>query len=387
MRAILIVAFCLSVVISKQTPPSLSAQELRVGAAFTEEQGKQHLEESAKSIQSCDDWKAKSKIIRDHIKQTLHLEQLPEPCELDPRITATHVFDGYSVDNIAIQTLPGFWLTGNLYRPNVPSQTMPGILSPHGHWPNGRMHEQKQSLCAALARAGAIVFAYDMVGFGESKSFDHKHPLVLQLQTYNSIRALDYLCSREDVDQTRLACTGASGGGTQTFVLAAIDDRLDVSAPICMVSSYFYGGCVCESGMPIHVGPDHETNNVEIAATFAPKPLLLVSNGGDWTKHTPDVEYPFIKRIYELCDAPDTVENAHFPDEEHDYGPSKQKAAILFLSKHLGLKPTLTDDGKPDLSSVTLQPESDLKVFSNDADRPANSVDNLDAVILMLNRR
>lgn len=89
-----------------------------------------------------------------------------------------------------------------------------------------------------------------------------------------------------------------------------------------MVSAHYYGGCVCESRMPIHKNGNFETNNVEIAASIAPKPLMLISDGGDWTSNVPDLEYPYIKSIYEMFGSGDQVENAHFADEVHDYGIS-----------------------------------------------------------------
>jgi len=383
MRHGLFIAFTLTACLLTAAVP-LSAQDLRIGAVFEEPEAKRFVASLAEKNQTQEQWVERSKVIRQHIKSTLGLDHQPTPCDLSPLVTATHKFDGYSVDNIAIQTLPGFWLTGNLYRPNEPGKSIPGILSPHGHWKDGRTREDQQKLSAALARAGAVVFSYDMVGFEESRPVDHKHPQVLKLQTYNSIRALDYLCSMPNVDQTRLGCTGASGGATQTFLLAAVDDRLDVSVPVCQVSAHYYGGCICESGLPIHVGPHHETNNVEIAASFAPKPQLIVSNGEDWTKNCPEVEFPFIKRIYELNKAGDQVEHAHFASEGHDYGPSKRTAAVLFLCKHLSLQPQLSENGDLDLSFVTIQPMEDLKVFPNDADRPANAVKSADEVFQSL---
>lgn len=356
--------------------------QLCQGNYQSEEAAIEQLAKFAASYSNLTEWKARAGHIRECILRGAELSPLPEKCALNPIIHSNRRHKGYTVENVAFESLPGVFVTGNLYRPRRGKGPFAGILCPHGHWGKpdnyGRFRPDMQKRCATLARMGAVVFAYDMVGYGDSKNsgFDHKRPKVLKLQLWNSIRAVDYLTSRKDVDPRRVGVTGASGGGTQSFLLTAVDDRIAVSVPTVMVSAHFFGGCDCESGMPIHKSETHETNNTDIAALAAPRPQLLISDGQDWTKNTPDVEFPYIRNVYRLYGAQDKVEYVHLPDEGHDYGLSKRLGAYKFLAKHLGLflgrvsKP----DGSIDESFVVIEENEGLYVFNDKHPRPAHAV-------------
>jgi uncharacterized protein len=372
---------------------------LRQGAFYTEEQGKAELKKLESMYSNKEQWEARKQLLRTSILEGLNLSPLPSRTPLNTVISSKRIYDGYSVENVCFESIPGFYLCGNLYRPLDETKTYPAILCPHGHFDGdslgvwGRFRPDQQKRCATFARMGAVVFSYSMYGWGESsKQLDstaiiekpnaeiirkyHSVPLALTMQTWNSMRALDFLETLTYVDKSKIAVTGASGGGTQTFLLAALDDRIAVSVPVVMVSCHFFGGCGCESSLPIHQSAKHFTNNAEIASMIAPKPMLMVSDGADWTKNEPTVEYPFIKRTYSFYNAGNNIENAHFPDGVHDYGYAKRIPVYNFMAKHLGinLQAVSDPDGTINETNSILEPAEKMLSFSSKNPYPSSAL-------------
>lgn len=361
---------------------------LCVGHHWTEDEANLKMKQFAASWKDRSSWEKRAAIIKQGIIEGMKLDQMPDiKGNFNARITNTRKFDGYVVENVQIESFPGFYITGNIYRPVDVAGKNAAVLCPHGHLKDKRLKEDVQYRSAVLARMGAIVFAYDMVGHGDSHQVDsHDMPIAMLLQTWNSKRVLEYLLSRSDVDSKRIGITGGSGGGTQTFLLTAIDDRITASVPCVQVSAHFFGGCICESGMPIHKSDHHQTNNVEIAALCAPRPMLIISDGNDWTRNTPRVEYPYIQRVYALYNAEHKVENVHFQAEKHDYGYSKRAAMYNFFAYHLKLNshkvtwsPTVNEN------FVTILPPDELRVYTKDNPMPKDALMGNQAIMDYLN--
>jgi hypothetical protein len=214
-----------------------------------------------------------------------------------------------------------------------------------------------------------------MVGYSDTRQVPHRFgsaeqrlwsfgPLGLQL--WDSIRSLDFLASLDDVDAGRLGITGASGGGTQAFLLTAVDDRLQFASPVNMVSAIMQGGDLCENAPGLRLN----TSNVEIAAMFAPKPMLLVSATGDWTHNVPTEEFPAIKRIYDLYGKGDEVEVVQI-DEKHNFNQQSREAVYRFFSKH---NPGLSDSRELSEHDISIPMVQKMEVLSNGT-LPAGALD------------
>ncbi len=344
------------------------------------EEGWAEMDRIAAQYKTVEEWEKRKAELKPCLKEALKLTHLPVVINSKPIITAKRIFDGYTVENIAIEILPGVWINGSLYKPLKYKGKIPVILNPDGHWEKQRYRADCQYRCAALAKMGAMAFSYDLFAWGESllqfKIEDHRRSLAMTIQALGAIRILDYLLAQKDADTNRVAVTGGSGGGSHTVLMTALDDRIKVSAPVVSLSSYFYGGCPCESGMNIHACGGR-TNNVEIAAMAAPRPQLVVSDGGDWTDKMPEHDFPYLQKMYSWYNKKENVTNVHLPNDKHDFGISKRMPVYEFMAKQLGLNIKAIQDanGKIDESKITIEPEKSLFVFGDNGEKlPAHAV-------------
>lgn len=305
------------------------------------------------------EWEARRDTLRKEVRERLGIDKLLPLCSKEkPEYSKIRKFDGYTVQNFRLKTANGHTVCGSIYAPTSKGKH-PLIICPNGHFSNGRYGKVQQLRLGTLARMGAICVDYDLWGWGESAdevgSKAHQTPEAHVMQALNGIRILDWMIQRKDVDTKRIGVNGGSGGGTQTVLLTVLDNRYTAANPVVSVSSWFDGGCPCESGMPIQLAGGG-TCNAELAAMFAPRPMMLVSDGGDWTSTTPELEYPYLQRIYGFYGAKDKVSNIHLPKERHDFGDNKRNAVYKFFIDTFNL-----DASKLDESKVTIENENALR--------------------------
>lgn len=292
----------------------------------------------------------------------------------------------HTVEKVYFESLPGFYVTGNLYRPKNVSGKAPGVLCPHGHWTYGRFENTPlnsgPARAANFARQGYVAFSYDMIGYGDNAAISHRFGSghregtidretlwsinLLGLQLWNSIRSVDFLLSLPEIDPDRIACTGESGGATQTFLLTATDDRIKVAAPVNMISFIMQGGSLCENAPNLRI----DTNNVEFGALMAPRPLMMVSATGDWTKNTMTAEYPAVRGIYRLFGAEDKITAVQI-NAPHNYNQESREAVYGWFA-HWLLGRSKTSPVKERGGGVASL--SDLMVFFG-RPRPENELD------------
>ena len=329
------------------------------------------------------EWEKRAQRVRQQVLVSQGLWPMPTRTPLHAVIHGRIDRGDFTVEKVYFESAPGFFVTGNLYRPKNVSGKVPGVLFAHGHWSNARLslstpaelrHEiaegeerfeeggqsRFQSLCVQVARMGCVVWQWDMLGNSDSQQlsmqlvhgFAQQRPEMntlenwglfspqaeahlqsaMGLQTWNSIRSVDFLLSLPEVDADRIAVTGASGGGTQTLILAAIEPRLALSFPAVMVSTAMQGGCTCENASLLRL----DTGNVELAALFAPKPQGMTC-ADDWTKEMSAKGFPELKQLYTLMGAPDNVmlkRGEHFP---HNYNAVSRSAFYTWLNRHFKL--------------------------------------------------
>ena len=342
-----------------------------------EAEGKMMLDYLSTLYSNKEQWEARRDSLRREVRQRLELDAFLDSCTLKPMLSKIRKHDGYTTQNICIELTPGQHLFGTIYSPNPsrrrgagrgtisPSnwrglgEAFPLIICPDGHWPY-RYRKDEQQRLGTLARMGAVCVDFDLYGWGESEKevgeAAHHTSRAHVYQAACGYVLLDYMLkNRKDIDPERVGVMGGSGGGTHTVLLSLLDDRVTASAPVVHLASHFDGGCPCESGKPVQLAAGG-TCEPELAAVMAPKPMLIVSDGGDWTSSVPYLEFPYLQRIYSFYGAKDKVRNVHLPNERHDFKDNKRQAVYDFFIDVFGLDRSMLDESK-----ITIEPDEALK--------------------------
>lgn len=348
------------------------------------------------------EWEQRREVLKRQVLVSQGLWPMPPKTPLEPVIHGKIERDGYTIEKVFFASLPGHYVSGNLYRPTGKTGKLPGVLCPHGHWANGRMYEAGdkdiekqlklgaeqtregaryplQARQAMLARLGCVVFHYDMVGYADSQAIKHRAGFTdvdaelwltnfMGLQTWKSIRALDFLLGLPDVDPSRIGVTGASGGGTQTFMLTAVDDRPTTAFPAVMVSTAMQGGCVCENASCLRV----DTGNIELAALTAPRPLGMVG-ADDWTKEIESKGLPQLKELYKLYGIEDQVQGKAYRQFPHNYNQVSRELMYNFFNQYL----RLGHSGSIHETPFKPVPPKELSVYDPEHPVPSDTGDEL----------
>jgi dienelactone hydrolase len=329
---------------AQSAPASIPAQDLRNTKILDT-----RMQFPLPTFTTLEAWNVRKAALRQQILTASGLSPMPEKTPLHPEVFGKIEGKGYTIEKVLLEPLPGFYLGGNLYRPKNGKAKHPGIVNPQGHWGYGRLENQPlfsgPALGISLARQGYVVFSYDMVGYTDTLQLPHAYGSAemrlwsftpYAVQAWNAIRAVDFVTSLPDVDANDVGAVGGSSGAAQSFMLAAVDDRIAFTGLVSMVSSFMQGGDVCEGAPGLRMG----TSNPEIAAMIAPKPMILVAGNVDWTRNTLRDEYPAIKKLYELYGKPENVAAVQV-EAPHNFNKPSREALYKFLSK---IHPGLTDE-------------------------------------------
>ena len=332
-----------------------------------EDEGRMMLDYLSSLYNNKVEWELRRDSLRREVRQRLELDAFLDSCVLGKAmLSKIRKHDGYTTQNICIELTPGQHLFGTIYAPyglnkkeKIKNKKHALIVCPDGHWPM-RYRKDEQQRLGTLARMGAVCVDFDLYGWGESEkevgAEAHHTSRAHVYQAACGYVLLDYMLkSRKDIDPERVGVMGGSGGGTHTVLLSLLDERVTASAPVVHLASHFDGGCPCESGKPVQLAGGG-TCEPELAAIMAPKPMLVVSDGGDWTSSVPTLEFPFLQRIYGFYDAKDKVRNVHLPNERHDFNENKRQAVYDFFIDVFGLDRQMLDESK-----ITIEPDEMLK--------------------------
>lgn len=335
------------------------------------QEGWDFLQKLSKSYSDKISWETRKNQLREAVRQVMYWDKLQQIPATAIQLQPVRRYADYQVQNFALEIIPGVYINGSIYSPRKQTKNLPVVLSPDGHWAKQRYRPDAQKRFITLARLGCMAVSYDLFAWGESllqfSSEDHRSSIAMLMQTWGAERILNYVASLPQVDPNRIGISGGSGGGSHSILMSVLDDRITLVAPVVSMSSYFFGGCPCESGLPVHMVCGG-TNNVELAAVAAPKPQLIISDGQDWTQETAQHDFPYLQQIYNYYGKRELVRHAHFQQEGHDFGFNKRQALYQFIIENFHLNPAHVGDIIAE-KDIAIEPEHLLYSFGEKGEK------------------
>lgn len=316
------------------------------------------------------------KRLRDDFREMIG--PLPEKTPLNAKVVGIIDCDGYRIEKVIYESRPGHHVTANLYLPTQGKPPYPGVLVPCGHSANGKAAEAYQSASILLAKNGLVALIYDPISQGERlqlldapRNGTTTHTLLGlgallvgvntgNYRLWDGIRSLDYLASRPEVDPKRLGCTGNSGGGTMTTWLMAADDRIEVAAPSCFVTSL-------ECMLAIRPPPDCEQlwpgqgargiEHADFITMRAPKPTRILAAEQDFFPFDGTQQaYRDAADVYGVLRQANRVDLFSYNDG-HGFSQPRRQAAVQWMRRWF-----LDDPREIVESDHTLQEDAALQV-------------------------
>lgn len=337
-------------------------------------------EERISRITTAEAWR----IRQTEVKQTIWdvLGPFPEKTPLNPKITGKVKKQGYTIENVMYESLPGFFVTASLFIPDKTQKPAPAVLFCSGHSTEAYRKQSYQLPLLNMVKKGFVVLAIDPVGQGErlqyfdqatgksvigSSTKEHSYPSVqaallgqsvARYFTWDGIRGIDYLVSRKEVDAARIGVHGLSGGGTQTAYIAALDDRVTAAAPACYITSYrrlIESIGVQDGEQNFYHGIARGIDHADFLEARAPKPTLVMANTMDFFSIQGAREtVEEVKKVYDIFGKPDDLELVE-DDYGHGYTRKNREALYAFFQKHLSLP------GSPEEEEVEYLTEQELQ--------------------------
>jgi dienelactone hydrolase len=327
--------------------------------------------------------------LRRELKRSLGTDRLPWPLALHPRVVGILPRDGYRIEKVVYDSLPGALVPAHLYVPEGLDRPAPAVLFYPGHWwTDSKARPDFQAFCINMARLGFVVLSFDPFGQGERgvSSRDHRRTEALLVGVaqqgfaeYETRCALEYLLSRLEVDPRRVGITGASGGGYNTWITTALDDRIAAAVPVVGTSEFAEQIRVCRpldwyrAAEHCHFVPGliRYANNHELLAMSAPKPVLIIAASEDQSFPLAGVRQidDYGRTLYESYGARDKTRLVVDRSEGHGYQRVKREAAYGWFLRWLARR----GDGRPFPEPPTETRPADaeeLRCFPSGQNRP-----------------